>query len=116
MTAALTTKQINQLDHMNRAAQNVALGTMLGTAGILASGSLSVSNVQSDASMVIITTGLATVGGFLFDGYRSGSPLKSYLNVVAGSVTAGTLVVQRATNNSASPIMLNDKYNFIAFK
>jgi hypothetical protein len=116
MTAALTTKQINQLDHMNRAAQNVALGTMLGTAGILASGSLIVSDSQANASAVIITTGLATVGGFLFDGYRSGSPLKQYLNVVAGSVTAGTLVVLRATNSSASTITIGDKYNYIAFK
>jgi hypothetical protein len=116
MTAALTTKQINHLNHMNRSAQDVSLGTMLGTAGILASGSLTVSDSQANASMVIITTGLATVGGFLFNAYRSGSPLDSFLNVVAGSATAGTLVVQRATNTSASLIALNDKYNFIAFK
>jgi hypothetical protein len=61
MTAALTTKQINHLNHMNRSAQDVSLGTMLGTAGILASGSLTVSDAQANASMIF----LALVGSYL---------------------------------------------------
>jgi hypothetical protein len=116
MTAALTASQKAKLNKMNRAAQNVSLGNMLENVGMLASGSLSVSDAQANASTVIITTGLATVGGFIFDARRSGSPLNLYLNVVAGSVTAGTIVALRATNNSASAITINDKYSYIAFK
>jgi hypothetical protein len=100
---------------MNRAAADVSLGTMLQYLGTFASGSLTVTNTQASASLVVITPGVSPITGFIFNGYRSGSPLNQYLNVLSGSV-AGTIVVQKATNVSGSVIASGDIYTYMAYK
>lgn len=115
MTANLTSKQATDLNRSGRSAQNVSLGTMLKALGTVDSGSATVADAQSNASLVVLTTDISTIGGFIFNGYRSGSPLNQYLNVTAGSV-AGTLVVAKATNVSGSAIAIGDNYNFLAWK
>ena len=113
MTARISTFNKNRLNKMNEAAAGVSLGTMLANLGFVSTGSLSVSDAQTNASRVVISTDLATVGGFMVQGYRSGSPLA--LNAVSGSV-AGTIVVTKPTNITASAIALNDVISYVAFQ
>ena len=112
MTARISTANKNRLNHMNRSAQNVNLGTMVANLGFVSTGSLSVTDAQTNASRVVITTDLTSVGGFIVQRYRSGSPLE--LNAVSGSV-AGTIVCVRPTNITGSVIALGDNINYVAF-
>ena len=117
MTAALSTKIKNQLNKMNRAAQNASLGTMIQNMGTLSSGSITVSAAQMNASRVEIPTGLATVGGFVVQGLRSGSPLN--IKATAGSV-AGAILVENTTVvttvTGGSQVAFGDVISYVAFK
>ena len=113
MTAPISTSNTKKLNNMNRAADNVQLGTMIQNMGILSTGSLSVSAAQMNASLVVIPTGLASVGGMIVAGTRSGSGLT--INAVAGSV-AGTIVVQKATNVTGSALTTGDVITYVAIQ
>jgi hypothetical protein len=95
---ALTTSQINHLNRMNRAAQDVALGTriaadelaMVGTvAKAITSGSYPVTSSEISGSRVVIPTTLGTITWFDVNVLKSGSPVTG-LNVVNSS---GSLLV-----------------------
>jgi fluoride ion exporter CrcB/FEX len=111
---AFTTKQTTQLNKMNRASQNVGLGTIL--ANLNASGSIvigthTVTEAESNASRIVLTTGLASVTTFWESYKRSGSPLS--LTWTSGSV-AGTITV--ASGASASPVKNTDVASYIALQ
>jgi len=109
---AYTAKQIKDLNRMNRASQNVSLGTTLGnlmTSGNLVSGSHTVTTPEMSASRVVLTTGLTAVKAFFSTSLRSGSPLSP--TWTSGSV-AGTITVHNST--SASPTT-GDVLAYIAF-
>jgi hypothetical protein len=112
-TMALTTTQKAHLTKMNRAAKDVALGTIIGNlvaGGSFTSGKTSASAAEASASALNIPTGLTAPTGYLVQGYRSGSVL-SPLNVV---ISGSNLLV-----TSASPAtfkMANgDTFNWVAF-
>jgi hypothetical protein len=94
---AYTTTQIKHLNKMNRASQDVQLGTMLGnliTTGSLTTGSWSVTGTQASASAITIQTTVKSISGKIVEGFRSGSPLTmkttvtgSNLNITSASPT-----------------------------
>ena len=112
---AYTAKQINDLNRMNRASQNVSLGTELSGvndlmgAGALVSASHTVTAAEMSASRIVLTTGLDAVAAFFPTYLRSGSPLSP--TWTSGSV-AGTITVHNST--SASPTT-GDVLAYLAF-
>lgn len=112
---AYTAKQINDLNRMNRASQNVSLGTELSGvndlmgAGALVSASHVVTAAEMSASRVVLTTGLDAVSAFFPTYLRSGSPLSP--TWASGSV-AGTITVHNSA--TASPTTA-DVLAYIAF-
>lgn len=67
----ITATQRTKLNKMNRASQDVNLGTLV--QGFQGSSATVVSSAQASASSVAIVTGLASVAGFIFQQSRSGS-------------------------------------------
>jgi len=109
---AKTAKQINDVNRMNRAAQNIELGTIIGNlsaAGDFTSASHAVTTAEMSASRIVLTTGLDAVTAFFPTYLRSGSPLS--LTWTSGSV-AGTITVHNST--SASPTT-DDVLAYLAF-
>jgi hypothetical protein len=113
MTASISTANKNRLNHMNRAAQNVNLGTMIQNMGVVSTGSWTVTAAQASASRVDIATGLASVGGFMLAARRSGSPL--HLAAYSGSVP-GTLIAIKDPTVTGSAIATGDIVSFVAFQ
>jgi hypothetical protein len=119
MTAKISTANKTRLNKMNRAAQNVTLGTMIQNMGFISTGSLTVTAAQMNASRVEVPTGLDSVGGFTVQGRRSGSPL--FLKVTAGSV-AGAIIVENSTITTVisaltggSQVNTGDVISYVAF-
>jgi len=116
MTTKISTANKVKLNKMNRAAQNVSLGTMIQNMGTVSTGSFTVTAAQMNASLVEVPTGLASVGGFLAQGFRSGSPLN--VKAISGSV-AGAIVVLNSTIVTAvaggSIVQTGDVVNYVAF-
>jgi len=129
--SSISATQKKNLNKMNRASNDVGLGNML--TDLIASGSATngtlatsvatlqsnstvqashiVLEAESNASRVVLTTGLATVAGFVGTALRSGSPvINAYM--ASGSV-AGTIEVLKSTSGSA--IAKNDVITYIAF-
>lgn len=109
---AMTSTQIAHLDKMNRSAQDVSLGTRIAAleGDLGASGSHVVTSGEASASAINITTGIASVTGFIVQGYRSGSPL--------GAVKVVTSSGSLAITSSASAtwvITANDVINYIVW-
>jgi hypothetical protein len=125
----MNSTQIKNINKMNRASASPVLGQIIqdlitsasATTGTLAvaaaaqtaiagaSAYHSVTASEASASRVVLTTGLASVTGFVKTGLRSGADIG--LNWTSGSV-AGTIVV--VSGVSASPLE-NDKLNYIAW-
>jgi hypothetical protein len=116
MAAKMTTANKTKLNRMNKAAQNVNLGTMLQNMGAISTGSFTVTAAQMNASLVEVPTGLASVGGFIAQGLRSGSPLN--IKTTSGSV-AGSFIVQNTnivtTVAGGSIVQTGDVVNYVAF-
>ena len=116
MSAKMSTVYKTHLNNMNRAADDVKLGTMIANMGTISTGSLSITEAQANASRVEVPTGLASVGGFLANIRRSGSPLM--LKVTAGSVT-GALLVENTTIvttvTGGSKAAVDDVVHYLAF-
>lgn len=108
---ALTAKQIYDLNNSMVAAQNVNLGTVLSwlVGSLNASGSLVPTSART-----VVTTGLTTVTGATVA--LSGSPTSdnAYDTVTAGSVTAGTIVIDAWDGNRTSASVAWAKVNWIA--
>jgi hypothetical protein len=101
-----------KLNKMNKAAQNVSLGTII--AGLqndfIASGSLAVSAAQANGSSVTIYTGLtSTVTGYQINVFRSGSALSSDPYVYA---SGGSVII---TPGASYAVTTADRINWIAF-
>ena len=117
MTAAISTANTKKLNNMNRAADNVSLGTMIQNMGTVSTGSFTVTAAQMNASLVEIPTGLASVGGFIAQGWRSGSPLA--IKAISGSVTGAIVVLNSTivtTVTGGSIVVTGDVIDFVAFK
>jgi hypothetical protein len=103
---------------MNSAAGKTLMGTEIRRLGLAqeaatlvvgASGTVSASSVQVNASLVVINTTLAAPVGFLVEGYRSGSKLNNLNAVISGSKI-------NVTSASAGYIITaGDTFNWIAF-
>ena len=119
---AISNANAPKINHMNRAAQNVNMGTLLqqlqsGSSTlntyIGGSGSHTVVAAEANACRVVITTGLAAVTGFMVQDQRSGSMIVNNVYAVSGSV-AGTLDI-RATSATGSLVQLGDVITWMAF-
>lgn len=98
---AISNAHAAKINKMNRASQNVDLGTVIqdlqsGSATLNAmvgfSGSKTVIDAEANGSRVPIVPGVSSIRGYIVQAYRSGSAISQTLKVVSGSV-AGTLVV-----------------------
>lgn len=76
----LTTKQIKDMNRMNRAAQNAVLGSR-----IAGSGSYVATAADASASSITIQTSLSSVNAAIVQAYRSGSPMYAVKETVSGS-------------------------------
>jgi hypothetical protein len=117
--ASLTAKNIKDLNRMNTAAKNAALGDKLNvltsasaTQGALISVSGSKAVVAEDVtnSRVVVTPG--TVSGFMFQMLRSGSVITHQMKAVSGSV-AGTKII--TSGSGYANIAAGDVVTYIAF-
>jgi hypothetical protein len=84
---SLTSSQINHLNRMNRAADDVNLGTLVDgfVNNTQVTGSVVASAAQSAASAIVIATGLGSVAGYQVQGFRSGSVITNLY--VAGNTS-----------------------------
>ena len=101
----ITATQKTKLNKMNRASQDVSLGTLVqGFQGASA----------TTASSVAIATGLTSVTGFIFQQYRSGSLVPSpsgsqlYTTNAAGTVTI--------SSPAAGVIQTSDVIRLVSFQ
>jgi hypothetical protein len=113
MAASISTANKNRLNKMNRAAQNVSLGDRLQYLGTMASGSLTVSAAEMNGSRVVVTPGIATIGGFIGQVDRSGSIVTHQMKFTAGSV-AGTMIA--SSGSGYFGITAGDVITYVAFK
>lgn len=106
---SLTSTQINHINRMNRASQDVRLGTLVDgfVSHQVTSGSLTASASQASASAITVSTGLDSISGYIVQGFRSGSAIS---NVYIASNTSGSL-----TFKSGSTVTSGDRYNWIAW-
>ena len=116
MAARISNANETRLNKMNRAAQNVSLGTMIQNLGVISTGSFTVTAAQMNASRVEVPTDLTSVGGFVANVRRSGSPLM--VKVTTGSV-AGALIVENTTIVTTvvggSQVATGDVVSYVAF-
>src|ERR1035437_361444 len=114
---ALTTKQIHDLNSMNRAGQNATLGTRLASiqSNVQDSGSYTVFSNDGTASKVDFATGLTGLVGYIVNAYTSGS-LMTGLKVIP-SASGSNLVITAGSTASSSPKSLGtgDIINWIAW-
>jgi hypothetical protein len=85
---SLTSTQKAQLTKMNRAAQNVELGTLIGNMAansVVTGSALVVTTPQMSASAVVIATGRTGVIGSIINWTRSGSHMGPVKVVNSGS-------------------------------
>ena len=115
---SLSAKQIKHLNNMNRAADDVSLGTMLGNmnAGQFqpTAGSVSASVAQMSASAITIATALTTIHGFTFTAVRqpagAGSPLAN--TTFRTLVSSGSLTI---SGSGAGSIGVGDLFYYTCF-
>lgn len=120
---AITNAQASKINHMNRAAHNVNLGTLVqelqtsasSTTGTLAlnatkSGSMLVYALHTNASAVTITTGLSSIVGFNVQAYNAGSTILPGYYV---GKSGGTLTIMAVSG--CSGINAGDKIYWIAW-
>ena len=114
---AISTTNEAKLNKMNRAAQNVSLGTLLSTfeSNATVSGSLTVSDAQCNASLVDIATGLTAIEGFNIQTYSTGSLIWAQKVVSSGSNL--TVYTGSAVDSAVTPgVNLDDSMFWIAWE
>lgn len=114
---SFTAKQIAQLNKMNKAAQNVSLGTVVSgmVDNTIYRGSHTVTSGEVSAgSATISITGLSTAPvGFMGNVYRSGSVAEGW----SASSSAGNIVLLAGNSGSSTAYTLRtgDRFDWIAF-
>ena len=108
----ITATQKAKINKMNRASQDVSLGTLV--QGFQGASATSVSSAQASASSVAIVTGLTSVTGFIFQQYRSGSLIPN----LSGSQlyttnSAGTVTI---SSPAANVIQTGDVIRLVTFQ
>lgn len=93
----LSSGNIAKLNKMNKAAQNVYLGTLLSTmesgsatlaSNATKSGKVTISDTQANASAVVIDTKLSSITGYIVQTYNTGSPVQgAYVTTSSASLT-----------------------------
>ena len=108
---AITATQAGKINKMNRASQDVSLGTIVQTlqGAAITSGSLLVSATQANGSSVSIVTGAASITGYTIGIFRGGSSLNSDPYVYGSN---GSLVI---TRGSSYAVTTNDRINWMVF-
>jgi hypothetical protein len=108
----ITATQKAKINKMNRASQDVSLGTLV--QGFQGSSKTTVIAAQSNASAVAIDTGLDSVTGYVFQQFRSGSLIPAtsgsqfYITNASGTVTI--------SSPAANVIQTGDIINLITFQ
>ena len=108
----ITATQKTKINRMNRASQDVSLGTLV--QGFQGSSKTTVIAAQSNASAVAIDTGLDSVTGYIFQQFRSGSLVfptsgsQYYVTNASGTVTI--------SSPAANVIQTGDIINLITFQ
>lgn len=109
----ITATQKAKINKMNRASQDVSLGTLV--QGFQGSSKTTVIAAQSNASAVAIDTGLDSVTGYVFQQYRSSGSLvvptsgsQYYITNASGTVTISSPV--------ANVIQTGDIINLVTFQ
>lgn len=106
----ITTSQETKLNNSMRAAQDVSLGTIIKELQGVASGSVVVSAVHTNASAVTIVPPIATLHGAMVQVFRGGSatfnPYKAQTN--------GSLIFTANTAGSYA-LTAGDVFNWMAF-
>jgi len=108
----ITATQKSKLNKMNRASQDVSLGTLV--QGFQGASATTVSAAQASASSVAIDTGLDSVAGFVFQQFRSGSLIPA----TSGSQfyttnSAGTVTI---SSPAANVIQTSDVIRLVTFQ
>lgn len=113
---AISNAQKTTINKMNTYSQRCALGTIVqnlqtdtATLQEMHSGSMSVTTVHTNGSVVTIPTGVETSKGFVTDFYRSGSKLYHTAYIVTSSCA---LLVY---GNATYVITASDRINWIAY-
>lgn len=108
---ALSTSQKSKLNKSMRAAQDVGLGDLVGkVADPFLTGVVTVSNAQTNASVIEVATGKTGITGFVVTHYSSGSP-----NPHVKVVNSGSNLLITMAPASASKLNLNDVISWIVF-
>jgi hypothetical protein len=109
----ITATQKTKLNKMNRASQDVSLGTLI--QGFQGASVTTVSAAQASASSVAIVTGLSSVSGFVFQQYRSGSliPYPTGSQVFYTTNVTGTVTI---SNPAANIIKTSDVIRLVSFQ
>ena len=117
----LTATQISQMNKMNRAAQNAAMGTLLASvestasqvSSAFASGSYLAVTADASASTIAIVTGTTGAIGHLVQVYTSGSLISDTYVVNSGSA----LYITSGSDVTAVPpaIAAGDKVQWVVF-
>lgn len=113
---AISGSLVTHLNHMNKAAHDVSLGTLIASfqnsiaslnATSTVSGSYTATGTDTGGSVVTIVTGLTAIKGYQLDVFRSGSQVT---NPYVVSTTSGSLAVR-----TGSQVVTGDLYNWIAW-
>ncbi len=104
---AISNAQKNRLNKMNRAAQDVSLGTVLQNLQGLVSGSTAVTTAQMSASAVVLYNPQATLGFYMFQVTRGGSTLGTVFQALR---SGGSLTIVPPVSGS---FLVGDKVNYL---
>jgi len=108
----ITATQKAKINKMNRASQDVSLGTLV--QGFQGSVKTTVTASQSNASAIVVDTGLDSVTGFIFQQYRSGSLIPNLSgSQLYTSNASGTVTI---SSPAAGVIQTGDIINLVTFQ
>jgi len=104
----ITSTQESKINKMNRASQDVSLGTLV--KGFQASDAHVVTAAEASASTVVIDSGLGSISGQIVQSVRSGSLVFTSASQVGISNVSGSLTI---IGKAAGVISTNDVINYI---
>jgi hypothetical protein len=117
MAQRITASQATKINRMNRAAQDVVLGTIIRQMGNIATGSHTVTGAQQNASAIVIDTTLGSSTGQIVQLYRGGSPIFTSASAFRVVNSAGSITISGSyIGTSGLLISASDIVNWIAFK
>ena len=119
-SGSLTTTQVNHLNNMNRAAQDVALGTRL-KAMPAVSGTYTLVLADTIGTKTTSLTGFTGEVGYVLQAYRSGSNISGSglgtgtLSTWGAYLSGSSLVVKTGSSVSGSAFTTGDVLNYLIF-